>query len=417
MANGPGQVLRLEVEYGPSHATIVSSELVDGAPLSADAAPEDDSDGVWISVTDLRGATAFNRILPQPDRPVEVFAEDGSITRGSGTTGPTRAVVDVPWTGEDGDITLKSGRPGPAMAIDGGAVSLLSLSMGEARDIGPPVEDLTLDPGLPVMDLDFGLPHEKAMRLVFLPDGFTTGELPLFHEVVHEFLATLSQTPPFLDFPSSLSACRVDLASPTSGVIDPIAPGNGAKPVFGATMGKGALRRVIVVDQQDARTAAKRAVGDHRHFIGIVVANTTEYGGSGGDVAVFSRHAGATHIAIHELGHSLFGLADEYSDAGQSSTDKPIEPNVAGKPYPHALTWASGESNQLKWASFLTAGVAFPTPPAVSNPATVGAYEGAKYTTTGIFRPSPICKMRNISDDFCRVCQDQISIKLRSHQP
>lgn len=417
MTNCAAPVLRLEIEYGPSHATIVSSELVDGAPLSTDAAPDDDSDGVWISLTDSQGAAAFSRILPQPDRPVEVFAEDGSIARGSGTTGPTRALVDIPWTGEDGALTLKSGRPGPAMATGGRAASLLSMSMGAARDIGPAADDLAMDPGPPVTNLEFGLHHEKAMRLVFLPDGFTGGELPLFHDVVREFLVTLSQTPPFPDFPNSLSACRVDLASPTSGVVDPNATGNGARPLFGARMGRGELRRVIEVDQRRARTTAKRAVGNHRHFIGLVVANTTEYGGSGGDVAVFSRHAGATQIAIHELGHSLFGLADEYSDAGQSSTDKPIEANVAAKPDPHTANWTPEEASRLKWFSLLSAGVILPTPPAISDPATVGAYEGAKYKSTGIFRPSPVCKMRNIVDPFCRVCEGLIGDRLRSHRP
>lgn len=412
-----GEILRLDLEYGAGHATILSAELVEGEAGTADAAPDDDSDGVWISVTEREGAVAFNRILPQPDRPVEVFAEDGSIARGAGTTGPTRAVVELPWTGEDGAISVRSGRPGGAMGLDGKAVPILSMSMSAARDIGPPTVDVAMGPGLPVTDLDFGLHHPKAMRLVFLPDGFTAGELPLFGAVVSNFLQALRQTPPFPDFPTSLSACRVDLASPASGIRDPQAPANGAYPIFDATMGTGNLRRVITVNQQRARETARRAVGDHRHFIGIVVANTTEYGGSGGDVAAFSRHVGATGIAIHELGHSLFGLADEYSDAGQSSTDKPIEPNVAGKPDPHALTWAPGESGRLKWASFLTVGVAFPTPPAIANPATVGAYEGAKYKAAGIFRPSPVCKMRNIADDFCRVCRDQIGIKLRSHRP
>ena len=410
-------VLRLEIEYGPSQAAILSSEIVDTAPLSADAAPDDDSDGVWVSVSDAGGDAAFHYVLPQPNRPREIFAEDGSIAKTSGTTGATRVSVDVPWIGEDGSLTIHSGRGGAAMGGREGAVTILNLSLGEVRDVGPSPDAFGLEPGLPTTLLNFGLSHAKAIRLVFLPDGFTAGELPLFHRVVDEFLATLGQTAPFPNLVDALCALRVDLISPSSGVIDPQAPGNGARPLFNAKMGSGELRRLIEVNQSRARQMAKRAVDGHPHFVGLVVANTAEYGGSGGDVAVFSRHAGAAQIAIHELGHSLFKLADEYSEAGQSSTDKPIEANVASKPDPHVAAWAPNESLRLKWSSLLTNGVVFPTPAAFGNATTVGAYEGAKYKASGLFRPSPICKMRNIGDPFCRVCQKQIEMRLRPHLP
>jgi hypothetical protein len=44
----------------------------------------------------------------------------------------------------------------------------------------------------------------------------------------------------------------------------------------------------------------------------MVMVNTTEYGGSGGDVATFSLAAGAQEIGLHEMGHTAFGFADEY---------------------------------------------------------------------------------------------------------
>ena len=44
----------------------------------------------------------------------------------------------------------------------------------------------------------------------------------------------------------------------------------------------------------------------------IVVVNSTVYGGSGGSVGTYSLAGGATEIAIHEMGHTAFGLADEY---------------------------------------------------------------------------------------------------------
>ena len=177
------------------------------------------------------------------------------------------------------------------------------------------------------------------------------------------------------------------------------------------------LARIAGADQTTARKAARKAAGGHAHFAGIIVANTTEYGGSGGDVAVFSCDELAGHIAIHELSHSQFELADEYSDAGQSSTDKPIEDNVAAKPNPNAPAWAPGEGQQLKWGALLSAGVAFPTAAAGADPETVGAYEGAKYKPTGLFRPSSVCKMRVVTAPFCRVCRNKITARLQAHLP
>ena len=45
----------------------------------------------------------------------------------------------------------------------------------------------------------------------------------------------------------------------------------------------------------------------------LVVVNSTIYGGSGGGVGTYSLANGATEIGIHEMGHTAFGLADEYA--------------------------------------------------------------------------------------------------------
>lgn len=413
-------ILRLELEYGPSQAAIVGSALVESAmPPSADPAPEADSDGVWLSMEGPDGVI-FHRVLPQPDRPVELFAEDGTIAASEGATGATSFTLDLPWTGEEGTISVRSGRSAVAAGMDmdvGERAPLLTMSLGAVRAIGPAPAELAMNEGPQVTPLGFGSDHPGAIRLVFLPDGFTMPELEIFHAVVDDFLDSFRNTPPFEPLLQAFGACRVEIASPTGGIRDPLDPDNGAEPVFGSQFGSGSGRRLIKVDQSRALKAAKRAAGSHAHFVGIVVANTTDYGGSGGDVAVFSRHALAAQIAIHELGHSLFNLADEYSTDGRSSTDKPIEANVAAKPHPQQATWALDEGRSLKWGAMLSDGVALPTLDAAADPETVGAYEGAKYRETGIFRPSATCKMRMVTASFCPVCRAQIRARLQQHLP
>ena len=52
----------------------------------------------------------------------------------------------------------------------------------------------------------------------------------------------------------------------------------------------------------------------------ILVVNSTVYGGSGGSVGTYSLASGATEIAIHEMGHTAFGFADEYAYYAGSAT-------------------------------------------------------------------------------------------------
>jgi hypothetical protein len=45
---------------------------------------------------------------------------------------------------------------------------------------------------------------------------------------------------------------------------------------------------------------------------GLVIVNTSIWGGAGGTPGTTSLSPGWEGIAIHEIGHSVFGLADEY---------------------------------------------------------------------------------------------------------
>jgi len=132
----------------------------------------------------------------------------------------------------------------------------------------------------------------------------------------------------------------------------------------------------------------------------IVMVNTDRYGGCGGERAVYSAaNSSATEIAIHEMGHTAFALADEYPYyAGGSETGhdhhpatEPTEPNVT----------INTNRATLKWNWAVAAATAVPT---MSNPScgtvdsrpspvptgTVGLFEGAHYYHCGGFRPDPM---------------------------
>lgn len=402
MASRKRRTLRLTIEYDAHSARIRDSQIVPYAPVLRDPKPGPKSRAVWVEL-DAPGRR-FARRLPDPAVGQEVFAPDGTIGR---IEAPRSAVIDVPWHDEaPGEVVVHT--PG-AVTRHAGAALARQARVAEASRAPPP---------FPVTPL-FGLENPKALALVFLADGFRQDELSLYAPVVDAFLAKLRSTAPFDQMTDALCAVRMDSVSRESGLDDPDA-GTRADTLLGASFGdpsRNQPRRLITVDESAGRRLAGKAVADGRAFVGIVVVNTTEYGGSGGQVAAFSRDNRAADIALHELGHTLFGLADEYSDAGSSGA--PEEPNVTAKPAPGSA-WTDTDRERLKWRAFLTPGLELPTTRnpdcgqthVVAGPAGVGAFEGGKYNHCQVFRPTADCKMRTLTAGFCPVCQDVIRRKL-----
>lgn len=78
-----------------------------------------------------------------------------------------------------------------------------------------------------------------------------------------------------------------------------------------------------------------------------MLANTTKYGGAGGEVATSSGgNAQSNQIVAHELGHSIGGLADEY-DYGTGDPREPGEPNAS------TYTAAQMRERSAKWYAWL----------------------------------------------------------------
>ena len=154
---------------------------------------------------------------------------------------------------------------------------------------------------------------------------------------------------------------------------------------------------------------------------------------------------------VHEFGHHFAGLADEYYtsdvayETGGAYHPEPWEPNVT----------ALHDAEQLKWDDLVEEGTPLPTPwdkepyEAGSNAAQaerrtlrsegapetemdrlftaqmerdtrtlagmthagkVGAFEGASYEATGLYRPEIDCIMFTRNPvGFCRVCQRAIT--------
>jgi hypothetical protein len=261
-------------------------------------------------------------------------------------------------------------------------------------------------------------PRNTAFNLVLLADGFTEAQQPGFETACDDFVTALRATRPFDELSPAINVFRVNVSSTDSGADDPTSTGGTGAVVrtyFDSTFGSNGIRRLLVCNQTTALQVAATQVPEFT--VAIVVVNSSVYGGSGGSVATYSLASGATEIAIHEMGHTAFGLADEYpSYAGGNETGHDHHP--AGEPSEPNVT-TNSDRNTLKWRSVVSPATAIPT---MSNPDcsqvdsrpspvaadVVGLFEGAHYYHCGGFRAQYDCKMRNLGVPFCRVCEQAI---------
>lgn len=313
-------------------------------------------------------------------------------------------------------------------------------------------EDIFIDrskpvPPGPVLELENnGDPAEKV-DLLILGDGYTAAELDKFENDARRLLDTLFATSPFKERRADFNVWGICPPAAESGISRPSSGIYRDSPVGATYDAFGSERYVLTFDNRALREISSFAPYE---FIEILV-NSRTYGG-GGIFGLYSTVSAdndqAPYVFIHELGHHLAGLADEYytsSVAYLPAADRvePWEPNVT----------VLHDPDNLKWKELVEEGTPLPTPwqkeqyEAQSEEYTrrrneiraqqlpeeemealfrtlrdweiklfsaekygdkVGAFEGAMYESRGYYRPAVNCIMFTRSPDFCPVCRKAI---------
>lgn len=272
-------------------------------------------------------------------------------------------------------------------------------------------------------------PRSRAWNLVFVSEGFRNAELDTFRQNVLDFRTELFDTYPFSELRRAINIFRIDVSSVQSGADDPrdCTGGTGAnrRTFFDATFcGFGGIRRALTVNDGLVHRVVDNEVPEAHAM--VVLVNSTIRGGTGGSVATSSLSNDWMDIVLHELGHTPFGLADEYEYWAGCGTDTDRDNHPNSEPSaPNVTRSAIGR----KWRSLRTRGVPLPTtanadcticdPQPNPFPAgIVGAFEGAHYYHCGAYRPEFNCKMRSSAyPDFCAVCSCRIWLTLAQHMP
>ncbi len=321
-----------------------------------------------------------------------------------------------------------------------------------------------------VVDAHEGGPPHEALDIAILGEGYTRAEVDAFKNDLARSAEVLLAHPLFDRNRSRISIRGVLVPSHDSGCDEPTR-GVYRATALGATFNSlGSERYLLTEDNRALRDVA----GNVPYDVLVIMVNHDRYGG-GGIYNLFctftARSDWADYLLLHELGHSFAGLADEYYSSSVAYNDfyakghEPNEPNIT----------ALLDPGNLKWMDLVTPGTDLPTPwekegydredsayqeerkllnqaiaeatragaPAekiaeledneVRHAAihaqwaqaylassrwagTVGAFEGAGYSSTGLYRPALDCLMfsRRVQP-FCPVCERAVEAMIRRY--
>jgi len=237
--------------------------------------------------------------------------------------------------------------------------------------------------------------------LVFLSEGYTDGEMDKFSADARRFTEALFQIAPFNAYRNDFNVWGVHLVSEESGT-DKSGEGIFRNTALNSGFYTFGLNRYLTTpDMKSIRDAVWNVPCDAV----FILVNSPTYGGGG----MYNFYAIGTadnertiHVFVHEFGHSLAGLADEYFNSSVAYNDfynlktEPWEPNIT--------TLVNFES---KWKDMLPQGTPIPTPVEGIYADKLGVFEGGGYVSKGIYRPMDHCTMRS-NPPFCPVCQRAI---------
>jgi hypothetical protein len=283
----------------------------------------------------------------------------------------------------------------------------------------------------------------NKVDFLILADGYTKAEEPKCEKDARRLMETLFATSPFHERRKDFNTWLLCPASQDSGISRPSTGVHKRTATYDAF---GAERYILTFDNKKFRDVAEFAPYE---FVEILV-NDKIYGG-GGIFGLYSTVAAdslwAPYIFVHEFGHHIAGLADEYYTSDAPTTNiphvEPWEPNVT----------ALLDPKELKWKDLVTPGTPIPTPwkkaefekleediqarrrqmrkenrPESDMNALfdqqktaedklfasdqffnkVGAFQGANYDAKFYYRPMENCIMFSRTNYFCDVCKRAI---------
>jgi len=236
-----------------------------------------------------------------------------------------------------------------------------------------------------------GAAADNRVDIVIVGDGYTAGEMATFHSDAAFTRDAFLSYEPFKSYELYFNFHEVEVVSSESGVDNDPTQGILKNTALDMRFWCSGTERLLCVNVTKAYSFAGMAPAVDQV---LAIANSSKYGGAGytgSDLATSAGHNSlAPEIAVHELGHSLGNLADEY-DYGGPATYTGGETGAPDSSIYEAVTMAALNTKWTNWLGY-TGDVRFDNP--------VNTYEGAEYSQFGVYRPSPNSMMRSLNRKF-----------------
>jgi hypothetical protein len=259
--------------------------------------------------------------------------------------------------------------------------------------------------GQTVVPVSVGGDASNRLDVVFLGDGYTAAEMGQFAADVNTATAGLLAQAPFDEYRGYLNIRRIEVASADSGVSHPNL-GVTKNTAFGAYYNCGGIERLICANMGAVLSVVQGALPASERDLVILLVNDTEYGGSGGTITIASMNSASIELVLHETGHTLGQLADEYGGPPPPACSDTTEPTAAN---------ATKETSRaaIKWAAWIDASTAIPTTDPTNG--VPGLFAGAMYCDSTLYRPVYNSKMRSLGQAFWQVNVEQIIRRLYAY--
>lgn len=233
---------------------------------------------------------------------------------------------------------------------------------------------------------------DNRIDLLIVGDGYTANEMGQFHLDADTIAVDFFSYQPFIAYRPYFRVTKVEVVSNQSGVDNDPSQGISRDTAMDMAFWCSGIERLLCVNTGKALSFALGAGTPDVDQI-LAIANSSKYGGAGYSSAnigtASGQNAASVEVAIHEMGHSLGDLADEYTYGGPTN-------------------WPGGESGSANLSIYNSAQqIALETKwhlwmgdsmPGFDGP--VGTFEGGGYSSTGIYRPSNNSMMRSLYRPF-----------------
>lgn len=247
--------------------------------------------------------------------------------------------------------------------------------------------------------------NDKRINLVILSEGYQSQELNQFIADAKRFSSVMFKQSPFKEYSNYFNVFAIKIPSNDSGADHPanaidVSESN-SNPVFkdtyfNATYDAFGFHRLLFYElnsssnnNTEAKIFSVLAENFPEYDQALIIVNSDEFGGSGGLYPMSYNGFWGPNVNLHEIGHSLFNLIDEYYPVDDALAVEGIN-----------MTQTTNTS-QVKWKNWIN-----------SNGVGIYQHNDDQGNLKPWYRPHQNCKMRRIDHNFCSVCKEGIIKKI-----